>query len=114
MLAIQETQWLLEQWGTWVNKDGVMLKASSPFGLGSTVSEAQITDDAAMAVDKVLLALKRSEKNLYRAVYRYYRYKLDDRRLARSLKIPMGTARYWRRNGERWVDGALTGVTLAE
>ena len=112
MLAIKETHRLLEQWGTWVRNDGVTLRAGSPFILGSTVPEAQITDDEAMALDKVLLALKKAEPNLYRAVYKYYRYKLDDRRLAKWLHIAVPTATYWRRGGLRWVDGALAGVML--
>lgn len=87
-----ETINLLTEWGIW-SRGGLGLHYRSPLGiikdmqLGTTVRAAQITDETADKVDRVVARLRPRYADLHRVLVLTYCAGMSQREVARSMRI---------------------------
>lgn len=98
----------LEEWGIWVRCGGVSLGANSVTVPGSTGRTADITDDRAMVIDRVVARLKQRDPRCARAVKIYYTQNLNHALLGEKLRTSKSGANYLLKSGVAWIDGVLS------
>lgn len=112
-MSMGDTRYLLEQWGWWrMHSSGIPRYVSPAYALmrdnmGSTVPTGCITDDLALAVDRVIARLCIRDQQMGDCIWMTYGAKQSTRRIAAVLGIGETKASQLIRAGEAWIDGAL-------
>lgn len=111
-LKLEDTQFLLEQWGKWVLSGGVAsigYPCIQPFRqlLGSSVKSLSITDEQALRIDATLAKLKKRDYEMGRVVITYYLSGTPVTKLADLLDMPLAKTRTLLQSGIAWIDAAL-------
>lgn len=115
-LALGDTENMLEQWGYWrmdgmgvpnyVSPAWVCMKDVTP----STSKSYVITDDQAMAVDKVVARLCARDAQMGDFIWLYYGAKWPAKRIGTKYGMSENSARMLIKTGVGWVDCALDRV----
>ncbi len=111
-----DTEWLLEQWGSW-RMDGMgvpryvspsIMAAASGGGCQYT-----LTDDEALVIDSAVAKLSKRNQQMGDFVWLYFGSKWTMVRLGESAGISERTAREIVKGGVGFVDGYLHGLSEA-
>lgn len=105
-----DTEWLLEQWGSWrMDGMGVPRYVSPSVGLAATSGgvEYTLTDDAALAIDAAVAKLTKRNQQMGDFVWLYYGAKWTSVRIGEDNKMAERKAREIIKSGVAWVDSAL-------
>lgn len=104
-----DTEWLLEQWGSW-RMDGMGVpKYVSPSccHAGGGGIEYTLTDDAAMVIDSAVARLIQRNQQMGDFVWLYFGSKWTMVRIGEKHKISERSAREIVKAGVAWIDSAL-------
>lgn len=111
-----DTEWLLEQWGSW-RMDGMGVpRYVSPSVSGAAVgggTEYTLTDDAALVIDSAVAKLTQRNQQMGDFVWLYYGAKWTMVRLGESARMSERSARELVKGGVGFIDGYLQGISEA-
>lgn len=105
-----DTEWLLEQWGSWrMDGTGVPRYVSPSVTAAATGGgvEYTLTDDAALAIDAAVAKLTKRNQQMGDFVWLYYGAKWTSVRIGEDNKMAERKAREIIKSGVAWVDSAL-------
>ncbi|WP_447651572.1 antiterminator Q family protein [Pseudomonas abietaniphila] len=109
-----DTEYLLEQWGSWrMSGMGVPRYVSPLAALKNqccpepSVMSYVITDDAAMVVDSIIARLIKRNQQMGEFIWWYFGAKWTMVRIGEAHKMSERSAREVVRQGVAWVDSAL-------
>ena len=110
-----DTEWLLEQWGSWrMDGMGVPRYVSPSHGAASvTGSDYTLTDDAALVVDAAVARLIRRNQQMGDFVWLYFGAKWTAIRIGEQNKMAERKAREIIKAGVAWIDSALEHIREA-
>ena len=112
-MSLGDTKYLLEQWGWWrMHSAGIPRYVSPAYALlrdnmGSTVPMGCITDDLALAVDRVVARLCIRDPMMGDCIWLHYGARLSMRRIGKLLGVGRSKVQELLGAGEAWIDGAL-------
>ena len=105
-----DTEWLLEQWGSWrMDGMGVPRYVSPSHGAAATTSGITytLTDDAALVVDAAVARLIRRNQQMGDFVWLYFGAKWTAIRIGEQNRMAERKAREIIKAGVAWIDSAL-------
>ena len=105
-----DTEWLLEQWGSWrMDGMGVPRYVSPSVGAAATSGgvEYTLTDDAALVIDAAVAKLTARNQQMGDFVWLYYGAKWTMVRVGEEARISERSAREIVKQGVAWIDSAL-------
>lgn len=111
-----DTEWLLEQWGSWrMDGMGVPRYVSPSVGAAATGGGAEytLTDDAALVIDGAVAKLTQRNQQMGDFVWLYYGAKWTMVRIGESARISERSAREIIKQGVAWIDSALEHIREA-
>lgn len=111
-----DTEWLLEQWGSWrMDGMGVPRYVSPSYGSAAVGGgmEYTLTDDEALIIDGAVAKLIRRNQQMGDFVWLYFGAKWTMVRIGESAKISERSAREIIKGGVGFIDGYLHGVSEA-
>lgn len=105
-----DTEWLLEQWGSW-RMDGMGVpRYVSPSVSGAAAGggiEYTLTDDAALVIDAAVAKLTTRNQQMGDFVWLYYGAKWTAVRVGEQNRMAERKAREIIKQGVAWIDSAL-------
>ncbi len=105
-----DTEWLLEQWGSW-RMDGMGVpRYVSPSISAAAVSggvEYSLTDDTALMIDSVVARLTKRNQQMGDFVWLYYGAKWPSLRIGETNRMAERKAFEIIKQGVAWIDSAL-------
>lgn len=108
-MALKETQEKLRQWGLWLYADkGIGYTNVLGALQGGGLPLAPISDDYAMAIDRVVAVLKRTNVEQYSCIKLSYGRRMSNASIARQLGIGRMVVQRRIESAERWIDTAFT------
>lgn len=109
-----DTEWLLEQWGSW-RMDGMGVpRYVSPSVSCAAVgggTEYTLTDDAALVIDSAVAKLTQRNQQMGDFVWLYYGAKWTMVRLGESARMSERSAREIVKGGVGFIDGYLQAIS---
>ncbi len=107
-MAIKETQEMLKQWGMWM-RGGNGLGYGNVLGnlRGGGLPTAPISDDHALAIDRVIAVLKKTNVEQYRCIKLSYVQCLSNNAIAREVGVSRMTVQRRIESAEHWLDLAF-------
>lgn len=105
-----DTEWLLEQWGSWrMDGMGVPRYVSPSITAAAAAGgvEYTLTDDAALVVDSAVARLTQRNQQMGDFVWLYFGSKWTMVRLGESARMSERSAREIVKQGVAWVDSFL-------
>ncbi|WP_085722941.1 antiterminator Q family protein [Pseudomonas sp. R37(2017)] len=119
--ALDDTEYLLEQWGWWrVDGMGVPGHVSPTLALmrlftpQATATRGYcITDDWALAIDEAVARLLHRDQQMREIIWLYYGAKWPMVRVGKYYGISEGKTRELARAGVAWIDRAIDGIRQA-
>lgn len=111
-----DTEWLLEQWGSWrMDGMGVPRYVSPSVGAAATGGGAEytLTDDAALVIDGAVAKLIQRNQQMGDFVWLYYGAKWTMVRIGESARISERSTREIVKQGVAWIDSALEHIREA-
>lgn len=109
-----DTEWLLEQWGSW-RMDGMGVpRYVSPSVSGAAAgggTEYTLTDDAALVIDSAVARLTTRNQQMGDFVWLYYGAKWTMVRLGESARMSERSAREIVKGGVGFIDGYLQAIS---
>lgn len=111
-----DTEWLLEQWGSWrMDGMGVPRYVSPSIGAAAVGGGAEytLTDDAALLIDRAVAKLIQRNQQMGDFVWLYYGAKWTMVRIGESARISERSAREIIKQGVAWIDSALEHIREA-
>ena len=105
-----DTEWLLEQWGSWrMDGMGVPRYVSPAVGAAATGGGAEytLTDDTALVVDAAVAKLTTRNQQMGDFVWLYFGAKWTMVRIGEGARISERSAREIVKQGVAWIDSAL-------
>ena len=105
-----DTEWLLEQWGSWrMDGMGVPRYVSLSHGAAATTSGITytLTDDAALIVDAAVARLIKRNQQMGDFVWLYFGAKWTAIRIGEQNQMAERKAREIIKEGVAWIDSAL-------
>lgn len=111
-----DTEWLLEQWGSWrMDGMGVPRYVSPSVGAAATGGgvEYTLTDDAALVIDAAVAKLTTRNQQMGDFVWLYFGAKWTMVRIGESARISERSAREIVKQGVAWIDSALEHIREA-
>lgn len=105
-----DTEWLLEQWGSWrMDGMGVPRYVSPSVCAAATGGgvEYSLTDDTALMIDSVVARLTKRNQQMGDFVWLYYGAKWTSLRIGEANKMAERKAFEVIKQGVAWVDSAL-------
>ncbi|VVP61754.1 hypothetical protein PS870_06435 [Pseudomonas fluorescens] len=111
-----DTEWLLEQWGSW-RSDGMGAPRYVSPSYGSAAvgggMEYTLTDDEALVIDGAVAKLIRRNQQMGDFVWLYFGAKWTMVRIGESARISERSAREIIKGGVGFIDGYLHGMSEA-
>lgn len=111
-----DTEWLLEQWGSW-RMDGMGVPRYVSPSVGAVAvgggAEYTLTDDAALLIDGAVAKLIQRNQQMGDFVWLYYGAKWTMVRIGESARISERSAREIIKQGVAWIDSALEHIREA-
>ena len=105
-----DTEWLLEQWGSW-RMDGMGVpRYVSPSITAATAgggTEYSLTDDAALVIDSAVAKLTQRNQQMGDFVWLYFGSKWTMVRIGETSRMSERSAREIVKQGVAWVDSFL-------
>jgi Phage antitermination protein Q len=105
-----DTEWLLEQWGSW-RMDGMGVpRYVSPSITAATAgggTEYSLTDDAALVIDSAVARLTQRNQQMGDFVWLYFGSKWTMVRIGEASRMSERSAREIVKQGVAWVDSFL-------
>ena len=101
---------LLREWGRWERSGGgpgLDITPQSVFGLGSTVKQATITDEAALGVNRAVAELGMRRPATREVIYYVYVWGKTTGSVAKDVKMSRTTVRGLLQSGEAWLEARL-------
>jgi hypothetical protein len=111
-----DTEWLLEQWGSWrMDGMGVPRYVSPSIGAAAVGGgvEYTLTDDAALLIDGAVAKLIQRNQQMGDYIWLYYGAKWTMVRIGESARISERSAREIIKQGVAWIDSALEHIREA-
>ncbi|KGS16298.1 antiterminator Q family protein [Pseudomonas coronafaciens] len=105
-----DTEWLLEQWGSWrMDGMGVPRYVSPSYGAAETGGgrEYTLTDDAALVIDAAVARLLKRNQQMGDFVWLYFGAKWTAVRIGENSGMAERKARELIKAGVAWIDSAL-------
>ncbi len=105
-----DTEWLLEQWGSWrMDGMGVPRYVSPSVGAAATGGgvEYSLTDDTALMIDSIVARLTKRNQQMGDFVWLYYGAKWTSLRIGEANRMAERKAFEVIKQGVAWVDSAL-------
>jgi hypothetical protein len=105
-----DTEWLLEQWGSWrMDGMGVPRYVSPSHGAAASVSgvDYTLTDDAALVIDAAVARLIRRNQQMGDFVWLYFGAKWTAIKIGEQNRMAERKAREVIKAGVAWIDSAL-------
>lgn len=104
-----DTEWLLEQWGSW-RMDGMGVPryvSPSACNIGGGGKDYSLTDDAALVIDSAVAKLTQRNQQMGDFVWLYFGAKWPMVRIGEQHRLGERSTREIVKQGVAWIDSAL-------